>query len=53
MYAVDDRDRVVRLTDVPLSGTGAPCPLLAASERELVLAYYMPKPAGESAIGIA
>jgi hypothetical protein len=41
MYTVDDRDRVVELTDVPQSSVGAPCPVVVASEHELIIAYFL------------
>jgi hypothetical protein len=41
VYAVDDRDRVVELTDVPRSSVGAPCPIVLAGEHSLLVAYYL------------
>jgi hypothetical protein len=40
MYDVDDKDRVVRLADVPQSDIGAPMPLVFSDEGRIVLAYY-------------
>lgn len=41
MYEIDDKDRVVELTDVPQSSVGAPCPLVLSDEHTTVLAYYL------------
>jgi hypothetical protein len=41
MYTVDSRDRVVELRDVPQSSVGAPCPIIVASEQELLVAYLV------------
>jgi hypothetical protein len=41
MYSVDGRDRVVELRDLPQSSVGAPCPLVVASEHELLVAYLV------------
>lgn len=41
MYAVDDQDRVRKLTDVPQLSVGAPCPMLLVGEHHLHLAYYL------------
>jgi len=41
MYRVDERDRVVELSDVPQSSVGAPLPLVLADEHSVVLAYYL------------
>lgn len=41
MYAVDDLDAVVELTNVPQSSVGAPCPMILAGEHHLHLAYYL------------
>lgn len=41
MYVVDGRDRVVRLSDVPQSSVGAPCPLVMQDEFTTVVAYYV------------
>jgi hypothetical protein len=40
MYDVDEKDRVVRLVDVPQSDFGAPMPLVFSDEGRIVLAYY-------------
>lgn len=41
MYAIDERDQVKELTDLPQSSVGAPLPLIFASEHELVVAYFV------------
>ena len=41
MYAVDSKDTVTELTDVPQSSVGAPCPMVLAGEHHLHLAYYL------------
>lgn len=41
MYAVDERDRVVPLVDLPQSSVGAPCPLIVQDELATVIAYYV------------
>jgi hypothetical protein len=41
MYEVDDRDRVVELSDVPQCDAGAPCPAIFATEQHVRVAYYM------------
>lgn len=41
MYAIDERDQVKELTDLPQSSVGAPCPVIVASEHELVVAYFV------------
>ena len=41
MYSIDEKDRVVELSDVPQSSVGAPCPVLFATEHDLHLAYYL------------
>ncbi len=41
MYLVDDKDIVLELDDIPQSSVGAPCPIVLASERNVVLAYYL------------
>lgn len=41
MYAIDDRDQVKELTALPQSSVGAPCPVIVASEGELVVAYFV------------
>jgi hypothetical protein len=40
-------ESLVELTDIPLSDTGAPCPVVYANERALVAAYCISSPAGE------
>jgi len=40
MYTVDRRDRVTELRDLPQSSVGAPCPIILASEGELLVAYF-------------
>ena len=44
MYEVDKRDRVVELTDLPQSSTGAPLPLVLADEHNLLLSYLTSTP---------
>ncbi len=39
MYEVDDNDRVRELTEFPQSSTGAPLPLVAATNGSVVVAY--------------
>lgn len=41
MYSIDERDRVVLLTDLPRSSPGAPCPLVLQDEYGTVVAYYV------------
>lgn len=41
MYAVDDRDEVVELPDVPRPSAGAPLPAVVATERQLFLRYLL------------
>jgi len=41
VYTVDSRDRVIELRDVPQSSVGAPCPIVVASELELLVAYFV------------
>ena len=40
MYAVDGRDKVVRLDEMPQSDDGAPMPLVISDEGRVVVAYY-------------
>jgi hypothetical protein len=47
MYAVDDRDQVVRLDDLPGSSVGAPCPHVVADEDHVHVAYYTDTPPPE------
>jgi hypothetical protein len=42
VYAVDDRDVVVVLTNVPASCAGAPEPVVLADEGRVTVAYYAP-----------
>jgi hypothetical protein len=44
MYTADHKDRVAELRDIPQSSVGAPCPLILASERELIVAYFTQQP---------
>src|SRR5262245_12219757 len=47
MYPVDNQDVVVKLTDIPQSSVGAPCPLLLAGEDNLSIAFFLQNmPAG-------
>lgn len=41
MYAVDEKDEVVELAELPQSSVGAPCPLVIADEHHVVVAYYL------------
>lgn len=41
MYSVDERDQVAELTDLPQSSVGAPCPLILASEQDLLIAFFL------------
>ena len=41
MYQVDERDRVVRLADMPQSSAGSPRPFVMADERGVLLAFYV------------
>lgn len=41
MYNVDERDRVVELTDIPSSDVGSPTAVVFASDFDLGLAYYL------------
>lgn len=43
MYAVDDRDVVVLLTNLPAPSAGAPEPVVLADEDRAILAYYAPE----------
>lgn len=42
MYAVDDRDVVVPLTNLPAPDAGAPKPVVLADENRAIVAYYAP-----------
>ena len=44
MYAVDDRDRVVSMDDLPQPSIGAPCPLIVQDEHAAVVAFYTHAP---------
>jgi hypothetical protein len=44
VHAVDKRDRIRELTDVPLPSSGAPVPLVLADENTLVVTYFTAKP---------
>jgi hypothetical protein len=41
MYAVDRKDEVVELSEVPQSSVGAPIPLVLSDEGKVILAYYL------------
>ena len=41
MYAVDDRDEVLSLTEVPAPDVGAPLPRLVSGEHEASVTYYV------------
>lgn len=41
MYQVDDRDRVIELTDLPQSSVGAPIPVVVGDEYSVAVAYYL------------
>jgi hypothetical protein len=38
-----DGESLIELTDIPLWDTGAPCPVVYANERALVVAYHAPQ----------
>jgi hypothetical protein len=44
MYQVDDRDRVIELSEVPQSSVGAPLPVVLSDEHTLLLAYLVQEP---------
>lgn len=44
MYAIDARDEVKLLDDLPQSSVGAPLPLLLAAENRLVVAHLVDLP---------
>jgi hypothetical protein len=44
MYTVDERDRVVELSDLPQSDVGAPYPLVLASEGKAIVVYFVSNP---------
>jgi hypothetical protein len=41
MYEIDDKDQVVKLTEVPQSSVGAPNPIVVAGEHDVLLTYYL------------
>ncbi|MBI1765509.1 MAG: hypothetical protein HYR56_29180 [Acidobacteria bacterium] len=41
MYSVDEKDRVVPITDIPQSSVGAPTPIVLSSEGVTVVAFYL------------
>jgi len=41
MYLVDERDKVVKLEDVPQSLVGAPLPIVLSDEHKILLAYIV------------
>ena len=41
MYSVDNRDKVIRLQDVPQSDAGAPLPIVLSDEFRILLAYIV------------
>ncbi|MBI4821788.1 MAG: hypothetical protein HY791_36345 [Deltaproteobacteria bacterium] len=41
MYAIHERDRVVELHDLLQSGVGAPCPMMLATEGDLLVVYFV------------
>ena len=41
MYSVDSKDTVVKISDVPQSSVGAPCPMILAGEGYLYLAFFL------------
>ncbi len=53
MYPIDERDKVVELTDLPKPCGGAPMPLVVADEDKLLLSYFVqnqqPEEAGQKA----
>jgi|SRR3954452_9346227 hypothetical protein len=44
MYSVDENDIAVPLNDVPRPDTGAPRPIILATERSVAIAYYASGP---------
>lgn len=44
MYPVDDKDSAVPLSDIPRPDTGAPRPVILATERCVAIAYYASGP---------
>ena len=43
-----DGESLIELTDIPLSDAGAPCPVVYANERALLVAYRRLLPAGDA-----
>ena len=41
MYGVDERDRVVRMQDMPPCDVGSPRPVVLATEHELLVGYFL------------
>jgi hypothetical protein len=41
MYSVDHQDRVSELANIPKCSAGAPCPMVLASDDQLILCYYL------------
>ena len=41
MYAIDHRDQVAELADVPHSSVGAPCPVVLSAEHFLIVAFFL------------
>ncbi len=52
MYTVDNKDHLVKLTEIPQSSPGAPLPIAVATESDLMLAYYTNNDDGTEAAGI-
>lgn len=46
MYAVDGKDEIVEIEDLPLPASGAPMPLILADDQHLMLGYEI-APGGE------
>ena len=44
MYAVDERDSVTEINDVPAPDIGAPIPVVVADEHSVLLAYIVSEP---------
>jgi len=42
MYTIDGQDEVIELQALPASDVGAPCPILLAEERNVVICYFLP-----------
>ncbi|HXI91117.1 MAG TPA: hypothetical protein VNO24_13965, partial [Blastocatellia bacterium] len=41
MYSVDEKDRVVPITDIPQSSVGSPIPIVLSDEFVTVVAFYL------------